>query len=102
MEEEVLGGAQKGGCCGCFFPYVVHDGGKIKQLHPVQVPARTRIQTAQHGTVDVHAIVPGGVIRVIDVMGVRATRKYDECHYQKEWKECCFFHQGDFTGNEIG
>lgn len=94
MEEEVLVGAQKSGSGGfCCFDYV-HDGGKIESLHLVEVHTRIRIQTAQHGTVDVHAIVPGGVIRVIDVIGVRATRKYDECHYQKEWKERRFFHQG--------
>lgn len=84
MEEEVFVGDQKSRCDGRCFSNDVHDGGKIKSLHPVEVHTHIRMQTAQNGTVDVHAIVPGGVIRVIDVMGVRATRKYDECHYQKE------------------
>ena len=55
---------------------------------------RTRMQTAQHGTVDVHAIVPGGVIPFVVDMGVRTTGKHDECRYQTELKEHRFFHQG--------
>lgn len=102
MEEEVLVSAQKGGCCGHYFSYFVHDGRKIKSFHSIEVHMRIRIQTAQDGTVGVHTIVPGGVVRVIDVMGVRATRKQDECHYQKEWKTRSLHHQGDFTGHEIG
>lgn len=60
---------------------------------------RTRMQTAQHSTVDVHAIIPGGVIRAIYIMGVRATREHDECHYQKEWKDRRLFHQGESAGH---
>lgn len=81
MEEEVFVGAQKSRCDGRCFSDDVHDGGKIKSLHPVEVHTHIRIQTAQHGTVDVNAIVPGGVIRVAVGMGVRATGKHDECRY---------------------
>ena len=63
---------------------------------------RTRMQTAQHGTVDVHAIVPGGVIPFVVDMGIRTTGKHDECRYQKGRKECFFYHQGESAGHEIG
>ena len=102
MEEKMLVGAQKGGCCGRCFSYVVHNGGKIKSLHPVEVPMRNRMQTAQNGTVDVHAIVPGGVIQFVVDMGIRTTGKHDECRYQKELKKRLFFHQGESAGHEIG
>ena len=55
---------------------------------------RTRMQTAQHDTTDVHTIMPGGAIRVVAGASIRATRKHDECRYQTELKEHRFFHQG--------
>ena len=90
----MLVGAQKGGCSGRCFSYVGHDSGKIKSLYLVEVPMRTRMQTAQHDTTDVHTIMPGGAIRVVAGASIRATRKHDECRYQTELKEHRFFHQG--------
>ena len=63
---------------------------------------RTRMQTAQHDTTDVHTIVPGGVIQFVVDMGIRTTGKHDECRYQKELKERLFFHQGESAGHEMG
>ena len=92
MEEEVLVGTRKGSICGRCFSYFVHDNWESKLLHPVEVHTHIRMQMAQHCTVDVHAIVPGGGIRFVVGMDICATRKHDECHYQKEWKERPLFH----------
>ena len=62
---------------------------------------RTRMQTAQHDTTDVHTIMLGGGIRVAAGAGIRATRKHDECRYQTELIEHRFF-QGYTVGHGIG
>jgi len=102
MEEEVLVGAQKSGCGGDCCSDCVHDVRIIESLHLEEVHTRIRMQTAQHGTVDVHAIVPEGVIRFVLSINVHATRKHDECRYQKKLKECRFSHQGESAGHEMG
>ena len=63
---------------------------------------RTRTQTAQHDTTDVHTIMPGGAIRVVAGASIRATRKHDECRYQTELKEHRPFHQGQTGGHGMG
>ena len=63
---------------------------------------RTRMQTAQHDTTDVHTIMLGGGIRVVAGAGIRATRKHDECRYKTELKEHRSLHQGQTVGHGMG
>ena len=102
MEEEVLVGTQESGCGGNCCSDFVHDNLIIESFYLVEVHARIWMQMAQHGTVDVHAIVPEDVIRFVVSINVQATRKQDECRYQKELKECRLFHQGGCVGHEMG